>query len=491
MRVRQSTLYNVIGAAVPLVVIFVTLPFYLRAIGEERYGILAILWTVLSYFSLFDAGLGRAAAQQIAKLDSGASRERQAVFWTGLALNLLLGAVGGVLLWVCGEALFGRLATAPAHLTEEMGASLKWVALAVPITTAGAVLGGTLQGLEKFVPMNAMRVFDQALNQLLPLGIALVFGAELQWLVMSVVGIRLLSALGSFALCARYLPLERAPRFDRGRVPQLLSYGGWVTVTSLVSPLLATLDRLVIGALAGPRAVAYYTVPYSLAYRIAVLPGSLSTALFPRFSAQADAERDVLMAQAVRAVLVVVTPVVLISLLAMKPFLSWWVGADFAEHSAAPGQIIVLGLWFNSLALIPFTRLQAQGRPDVVAKFHLLEVLPYWALLWFGVTAWGIAGAAVAWSVRVAADAVLLFAATRLKPDLWGSMIAPALMLTVAAAVTLVLESQGIVYWGIGMTLLSGTFIWSWRAAPPVVRELAERLVLLVLPLRLRKGGQS
>lgn len=475
MRVRENTLYNLAGAVVPLVVTFVTLPFYLRAVGEERYGVLAILWMLLSYFGLFDAGLGRAAAQQISQLGAASSESRARVFWTALTLNLTLGCAGGLILWLSGGWLLERFALASSELQGEAVQCLGWVGLAVPITTAAAVLGGTLQGLERFVAINGVRIVDQALSQLLPLAVAHFWGPDLAGLVASVVFVRLLSLAIAFAGCVRYLPLRTAPQFDRGRVRQLLSYGGWVGVTSIVSPLLATLDRFIIGAVAGAKAVAYYTVPYSLAYRIAVLPSALSSAIFPRLSAQADAARDSLTHEALRAVLVVVTPIVLVSVLMMKPFLSWWVGVDFAEHAAAPGQIISLGLWFNSLALIPFTRLQAQGQPDVVAKFHLIEIGPYLALLWFSVNAWGIVGAALAWSVRVAADAGLLFSAVPPRRDLWARMLLPALLLTAAGAVALVPPRNILAYWGISMLLFSGSLLWAWKAAPSVVRQLFAR----------------
>jgi len=58
---------------------------------------------------------------------------------------------------------------------------------------------------------------------------------------------------------------------------------------------------------------------------------------------------------------------------------------------------------------VPFAALQAQGRPDLVAKFHLLELLPFIALLWWSLHRFGLLGAAGAWSLRVTADAVLLF----------------------------------------------------------------------------------
>jgi O-antigen/teichoic acid export membrane protein len=69
----------------------------------------------------------------------------------------------------------------------------------------------------------------------------------------------------------------------------------------------------------------------------------------------------------------------------------------------------------NALALVPFTLLQALGRPDVCAKFHLAELVLYVPMLLLSLRWWGITGAAAAWTVRVTLDAgLLLVAAGRL-----------------------------------------------------------------------------
>ena len=53
--------------------------------------------------------------------------------------------------------------------------------------------------------------------------------------------------------------------------------------------------------------------------------------------------------------------------------------------------------------------IQAVGRPDLSAKFHLLEIPFHVLLVVVLVGKMGIVGAALAWSIRAAVDAVLQF----------------------------------------------------------------------------------
>ena len=84
-------------------------------------------------------------------------------------------------------------------------------------------------------------------------------------------------------------------------------------------------------------------------------------------------------------------------------------GADFAMHGYRVLQLLAIGVLINASAYLPASFLHAAGRPDVTAKFHMLEFPLYIPLVCWFVRAFGIEGAACAWVLRVALDAALLF----------------------------------------------------------------------------------
>jgi O-antigen/teichoic acid export membrane protein len=92
-----------------------------------------------------------------------------------------------------------------------------------------------------------------------------------------------------------------------------------------------------------------------------------------------------------------------------------WMGGDFATRAAPVMELLMVGAWVNGLAFIPFALLQGQGRPDVAAKLHVLELVPFIAVLWVLLQQYGLMGAALAWTVRVVTDAALMFNAARIR----------------------------------------------------------------------------
>jgi len=193
--------------------------------------------------------------------------------------------------------------------------------------------------------------------------------------------------------------------------------------------------------------VAYYMVPQEFALRVLTLPMALSSTAFPmlaRRTLDGTAQRQDLAGRSVMAALVLSLLPSLVMAAAAEPALRLWMGAEFADASAAPAAILAVGLFANCVAQIPFTALQAAGRADVTGRVHLVEVPIYVALLAFALTVGGITGAAVVWTLRTAADAVAMFwLAQRLglmtleRDDRRGLCAAAALVASVAAAAVL------------------------------------------------------
>ena len=475
MSIRRNTTYNLLGSIIPLVVSLVTIPIYLGLIGEARYGVLAIAWLLLGYFGLFDLGLGRATAQRISALRDGTATERAQTFWTALTMNVGLGVIGGLLIWPIAFYFFGNVFEVEDALRLEMQSAVPWLILAVPIATLSGVLTGSLQGRERFLELNLISAFGTVLLQLFPLASAMIWGADLGVLLPAALLARLLTLLFLLGRCRRHVFQGQPVTFARAQAGQLLRFGGWVTVTSFVGPMMVILDRFIIGAMLGAKAVTYYTVPFQLAERSTIVSRALSSALFPRFAAATLQEEQRLAQQGLRTLMVVMTPLVSAGILFVEPFLAWWVTPEFADQSAQVGQVILLGFWVNSFAIIPYAQLQARGRPDLVAKCHLWEVLPYFGLLYLGLSTLGMIGAALAFSLRTLVDFALLSGLAGILRGTLYNLLVPALLL-VSAYLTAIQSSPWQPLWIVLVAInLAITSMWAWRQAPENLREFAYR----------------
>jgi O-antigen/teichoic acid export membrane protein len=199
-------------------------------------------------------------------------------------------------------------------------------------------------------------------------------------------------------------------------VRPLISFGGWMTVTNIVGPLMIYMDRFLIGAVVSMTAVAYYTTPYEVVTKLWIVPGAFMGVMFPAFAAalvQNRARAALLFGRTVNYIIATLFPVVLIIVTLAHQGLTLWLGSEFAANSTLVLQLLAVGIFINSLAQVPFGLVQGGGRPDLTAKLHLFELPFYLLILWWLLGAYGIVGVAVAWVIRVTVDALLLFIMAR------------------------------------------------------------------------------
>jgi O-antigen/teichoic acid export membrane protein len=254
-----------------------------------------------------------------------------------------------------------------------------------------------------------------------------------------------------------------------------------MTVSNVVSPLMVTLDRFLIGALVSVTAVAYYATPYEVVTKSLLLPGALMAVMFPAFSAsfaQDNKRTALLFGRCVKSLFLVLFPVMLCTVALAQDGLRLWLGAEFAQHGFRVLQYLAVGVFVNSLALVPFTLLQGVGRPDLTATMHLIELPLYLGLLWWLISTRGIEGAAIAWTARVAVDALLLFGLAKRylpgkSPIRLRTVLLPAVALLILALAAWI---QGPIVKGFFLlgTILCFVLVTWFRILTPEERTLVQ-----------------
>ena len=465
-----------------MVVAVFCIPILILELGKERFGVLTLAWALIGYASLFDLGLGRALTQLVAqKLGAGEEREIPSLAWTSLLLMLALGFAGTACILLISPWLVHSALNVPDALEPETLQSFRLLGLSLPfvITTAG--LRGLLEAHQRFKVINALRIPMGVFTFAGPL-LALPFSKSLFPVVATLVAGRIAAWTAHLLVCLRVLPeLRRTLAWERSAAGPLLRFGGWMTVTNVVSPLLVTLDRFLIGALVSVTAVAYYATPYEVVTKSLLLPGALMGVMFPAFSTGSgqDGKRIALLfGRSVKCLFLALFPLMLCTVALAQDGLKLWLGVEFAQHSFRVLQCLAVGVFLNSLAYVPFTLLQGVGRPDLTARLHLIELPLYLGLLWWLITTRGIEGAAIAWTARVAVDALFLFVLARRflpgkSPIRLRTALLPATAVLVLALAALL---NGPIVKGLFLlgTILCFVLVTWFRILTPEERTLAQ-----------------
>ena len=417
----RNTILNLVGFAAPLPIGLLSIPFIIRGLGVDRFGVLTLIWTVVGYMSLFDLGLGRALTQFVAdRLGTGRTEGLSSPVWTALLLLLGAGVVSGALLAVVSPWLVRTVLRIPPALQVETLRASYLLAISLPFVLSMAGLRGVLEAQQRFGLVNAIRIPSGAFSYVAPL-VVLVFSRSLVAVVAVLVAGRLFFWLVHMACCLHVMPeLRRNISVESSQVGPLFRFGSWVMVSNVISPLMVYADRFMLASLVSVAAVAYYATPLDVLTKLLIIPAAVAGVLFPAFAATFVQERRrtaLLAARGVKYVFLALFPIILVAVVFARDGLALWLGVDFANRGARVLQFLAVGTLINGLAQIPFALVQGCGRPDIAAKFHLAELPLYLATAWWLIRSHGLEGAAIAWVARVTVDALLLFiAAQRLLP---------------------------------------------------------------------------
>ena len=480
-RIGRHVAYNVMGVVLPTAITIFTTPLYLRRIGQERFGVLALLWIVVGYFGLLDLGLSRASANRLAVVQD---REKAVeIFWAAVWTSFAIGVAGSIALYLGGRVWLSR--TTSTAFTLEMAQALPFLALFVPLSTCGGVKTGALESRQRFLTVNAVAIAGTLLFALLPLAVAEFFTTSLGWLVPAALLSRSISFLWLSLAVTRVLGVRRIVSPARHHVRDLLSFGGWAAVSSFIGTIMNSVDKIIIGAALGAAAVSHYVVPYNALSRMSIVPNALLRALFPRMS-QADAQSAKTMeVNALALLTVVMTGLCCALILNLRALLMLWLGSQLVPITIPIAIVLSAGIWCNSLATVPYLSLQARQKPQVPARIHLLQVLPYIAALLLALRFFGLMGAAVAWSARMLTDGILLARVSKYSARAWRPVYLGGALIAVATAIALTVANWRAL---ICVTAMVAPLFVIWaRRASPQLRQKTNDIWRTVL----RRGRSS
>ena len=393
----KNTVLNAAGLVIPGLLFIPAAAYLARTLGVEQFGLLLLMYAMLGYSGIFDAGMTRAVIRKIAQ--SKTKDEDDFIMGTALGAVLVISAIPVFLVLFFSDDIAVWLKVSENY-TADTVAGLKLLALVVPFFLITVVAFSYLEGKEEFLKLSFYKVITGAVMATAP-AIAVYNDASLVSAVLGLLGARIFTAI--LAIFSLNMSIGiRNLKFDKKVLIDLVTFGGWISLSNIISPVMVYMDRFILSNSVGAASVAFYNAPSDLIEKISVLPGALARTIFPLFSrlgSHIEYEKKIYFG------LVIVLIILLAPLFLMaESIMDLWLGEPYGLQSSFILKILIIGFFFNALAQIPFAAIQAKGHSRFTALLHLTEVAPYLLLLFYLVDILGLVGAAYAWAARVIID---------------------------------------------------------------------------------------
>lgn len=382
------------------------MPFTVRHLGTNEYGLWMLVASMTSYFQLLDLGYGNGLVRHVADADARGNTDLVnkilstfALVYAGIGAVAAL-AVGAMIIWVVPN--FPRLLPSQISLARFV---LAVVGIRIAIGFPMTVFGAATTARQRF-----------ALNNIVASVIALANGAAtfallaLGYRVRAVVTASALISLFGYIAYAwtakRAFPQLRlrVSSFTPSLVRDVTAFSLYVFLIDIAIQIGFNLDNVVIGAAMGTAAVAVYIVAFRLADAQRQLSCQFNSLMFPvvvRYGAANDPEGlRRMMIEGTRLSLTLVCGVTVCLMGFAAPLITRWMGTGF-EGSVAPLEVLAL----TGVILVgqgPLGNiLLGTGRHRLVAFVSLGEAIANLVLSVLLVRRFGLLGVAIGTGVPV------------------------------------------------------------------------------------------
>lgn len=359
---------NFIGNLWSAVISFIFVPFYIRYIGAEGYGLLGVFVTLQNILLLLDGGLSTTLNKEVARLsalDNSANQMRnlvrtlETVYWSiAIVIGIIALAMSPVLAhsWIQSEELSADT-TQKAFML--LGVSLIFQ---FPI---GFYSGGLL-GLQHHAALNGIRIFFSTLRSAGALLVLMYYSSSILAFFSWILLVTIFNAICIVWVLWRYMPAGSKPRFDKSELKRIWKFVAGMSGIALTSMLLLQVDKVILSRVLTLEQFGYYTLAGTLSFVLYQISGPITQSYFPRFSALAAKEDTAGLRksyhQGCQLISVALLPAAGMLVLFSKELLMIWTNNAVAVSNMWEiASIFAFGTAFHGLMLIPYMLTIAHG----------------------------------------------------------------------------------------------------------------------------------
>ncbi len=451
-RLGRFTTLNVGQQALLMALALVTTPVLYHRLGDTAYGILAIVTLLSSQLAILEFGFGHATIRWVSQCrargdEDGLRRTLAASSWVFAGTA----ALGGGVLLVGAAPLVERFFNVPAEARETAILAVRIGSLFFIASVFGNLASAVWQGLQRFGVLNVISGVAAALQMLGSLALVLAghgVAAVVAWS----------AALGFLALGVNLAGLRRAlgagrlsGRLDAGTLREMGRFGLLLMLAGAFTQVVISGGPLVLGHFVVIGALPFFTVPLGLYQRLNRMAYGLAGALFPLVSElhgqRDDRTLDRVFVSGTRALLRAGVASMAPAALLASPFLSLWMGPEFAAEAGRPLELL-FAAFALALATIPSIELaRGTGRAGLLVAYTGIQAVVTVAGVALLAGGWGTSGAAMAFLAAQAAG--LVFLAARVGGASCGRVLDLGTVLVVVAGTGSALGAMAVVESGL------------------------------------------
>ena len=405
-QLKRNMVANLIGRAWDRIVVLVCIPFYLKFLGIEAYGLVGFYAALVGIFVIIDLGFGKTLTRELARLSAldDKAQEQHDLLRTLETLYWLLSLGAGILVIFLAPIIASNWVN-PQHLAPSaVTTAIRMMGLAMVFHFPFGLYQGGLRGLDRQVVLNCLVMI---IGTLRGVGALLVL-----WLISPTIQAFfiwqfLVNALGSAAagwLLWRVLPpVQRRAGFKTNLLLGVWRFAAAMSGNTMVMILLGQMDKVILIKLLSLENFGYFMLASNVATSLYAISYPIIQAVFPQLvqlSALGDETSMATLYHRVSQIFsVALLPVaVVLALFPHEILLIWTKNLVTGDKTALLLSLLTLGTMLAAASDLPVNLLVARGWPHLVLSIRVSLAMVMVPAMIFMANHFGAMGAALVWA---------------------------------------------------------------------------------------------
>lgn len=397
---------NYIGQGYVAFIVIAFVPYIVKRLGPEGYGLVGFFTMLQGWMLLLDVGLSNTVTREAARSTIDISSRalfskilKTVMLWFGsiaiaIAISVFLLAPYIVKYWLKSEGIpFNELSNA-----------IKIIGVAIACRFLLGPLRGILIGQNKQVLANALNMFFSTLKFIIVIPVLDTFGStvtiyfkhQLFSMLLELI-LYIILTIKSFVISEKYLPLEASKCINnvwKFALSIAFTNGAWIIFTQL--------DKVILSKYLSLKEFGYYSLAIVAANGLNLINGPISQAILPRMSRLfIEGKIEDLFEtyhKATQIVAIIIAPSSIVLAFNAEHILYLWTG-DFLISQNASNILFWYALGNGILAMVafPYYLQYAHGNLKLHVQGNIIYLFVVIPALVVACIRWGAVGAGIVW----------------------------------------------------------------------------------------------
>lgn len=378
-KIIRNTAYNVAGRFWGILAVLFLIPYTIKHIGIERFGIWSIAGVITGYFGLLDFGVGISFVKYIAEFYTKKEFDKiNQIVNTGFVFYSLLTIIIIVLSFLFIKPIIAVFKI-PAYLSGE---AIFVLLVGISVFSCSSVFSpfnAIQSGLQRMDIQNKVAIVLSILN-IAGTVFFLENGFGLPGLMVNNAIIFIISCILNVIIAYKILPeMKFNPYlFSKAMFNKLFKFGFNIQIAKIAGVIAGQTNKLLIAYFLSIGLVTFYHLGNSVVYYAVSISALFVSALMPAFSEmEAKGERQKLTdayIMTTRYLALFVAPFFVFLIISAFNLMSAWMGRGY-EKSALIIQILALSYGLSTIAQVAVSICMAIDRPQVLAVGSVIIIM--------------------------------------------------------------------------------------------------------------------